>query len=247
MAKYLIRLDDIAPNMHWENYLRMKAVFLKLGIKPVLGVIPDNHDPELTRLPAPPVDFWREIREVQSLGWDIAMHGYQHLYVSDSPGILEMSPKSEFAGLPFEVQLQKLRSALAVFDGQGVRVQTFMAPSHTFDQNTLRALASIGITRITDGYWLFPFRYESILMVPQIMERPRALPVGVITFCLHLNSAKESFLREVEQFLEIHRKRFISFDAAVDFERTTMLNRLCGKGMAFVLRWSRTRRRLPAR
>jgi hypothetical protein len=149
MAKYLIRLDDIAPNMHWENYLR--------------------------------------------------------------------------------------------------RVQAFMAPSHTFDQNTLRALASIGITRVTDGYWLFPFRYEPVLMVPQIMERPRVLPVGVITFCLHLNSAKESFLREVEQFLETPQRRFISFDAAVDFEHTTMLNRLYGKGMALVLRWSRARRRLPAR
>ncbi len=48
---FLIRLDDIAENMNWSMMDRAANLFDKFRIKPVLGVIPNNEDPELLTLP----------------------------------------------------------------------------------------------------------------------------------------------------------------------------------------------------
>ena len=44
---YLIRLDDIAENMNWNLMQQAANLFDKYEIKPVLGVIPNNQDPEM--------------------------------------------------------------------------------------------------------------------------------------------------------------------------------------------------------
>ena len=43
----LIRLDDIAENMNWDLMEKSELLFEKYGVKPVLGVIPENKDNEL--------------------------------------------------------------------------------------------------------------------------------------------------------------------------------------------------------
>ena len=48
---YLIRMDDIAENMKWELMDEIEILFDKFGIKPVMGVIPYNKDPELLSYP----------------------------------------------------------------------------------------------------------------------------------------------------------------------------------------------------
>ena len=40
----LIRLDDIAENMNWDLMEKSELLFEKYGIKPILGVIPNNKD-----------------------------------------------------------------------------------------------------------------------------------------------------------------------------------------------------------
>ena len=47
----LIRLDDIAENMNWDLMKKSELLFEKYGIKPVLGVIPNNKDKELLSYP----------------------------------------------------------------------------------------------------------------------------------------------------------------------------------------------------
>ena len=47
----LIRIDDIAENMNWQLMNKCEILFNKYDIKPVLGVIPKNKDPELLRFP----------------------------------------------------------------------------------------------------------------------------------------------------------------------------------------------------
>ena len=42
----LIRLDDIAENMNWKLMDKCEKLFDSLNIKPLLGVIPFNKDPE---------------------------------------------------------------------------------------------------------------------------------------------------------------------------------------------------------
>ena len=48
---FLIRLDDIAENMNWDLMDKTTELFDKFKIKPVLGIIPNNNDPELLLYP----------------------------------------------------------------------------------------------------------------------------------------------------------------------------------------------------
>ena len=48
---FLIRLDDIAENMNWDMMEKVTNLFDKFKIKPVLGIIPNNKDPELLSYP----------------------------------------------------------------------------------------------------------------------------------------------------------------------------------------------------
>ena len=43
----LLRFDDIAQNMNWKFMNKCEVMFDKNNIKPLVGVIPNNKDPEL--------------------------------------------------------------------------------------------------------------------------------------------------------------------------------------------------------
>ena len=47
MTYYTFRLDDITDTMNWTNFLRLKAIFDKHGVKPLIGLVPDCKDPKL--------------------------------------------------------------------------------------------------------------------------------------------------------------------------------------------------------
>ena len=76
----ILRLDDIAPNMNWKMMNKVKNLFNKYNLKPIIGVIPNNEDIELKSYPECNFKFWDEIKNLQNQGWEIAMHGYRHLY-----------------------------------------------------------------------------------------------------------------------------------------------------------------------
>ena len=75
----LIRIDDIAENMNWPIMDKIEVLFDRYNIKPVMGVIPNNKDPELLKFPKE-VNFWKKVLDWQKKGWEISMHGYSHEY-----------------------------------------------------------------------------------------------------------------------------------------------------------------------
>jgi predicted deacetylase len=238
-GRYLVRLDDIAPNMNWEAYIRVKRLFDAFGVRPLIGVIPDNRDPELTVLHPYRADFWDEIREVQSRGWEIAMHGYQHVYDSFGTDLLGVRARSEFAGHDLDTQIEKLKEAKAIFDREKVKVDVFFAPSHTFDENTIHALKVIGITSISDGYCLFPFNAHGILFVPQLVGRPAAFPFGVYTSCHHLNHLSETDFSKLEKFVRRNHARILTYSQAMELVTDSRLNLLSGAVLKRVLQAKR--------
>lgn len=213
----MLRLDDIAPNMHWGNFEQLQARVDQRGIKPLIGVIPDNRDPELLCWPPTSKDFWHEIRTLQRKGWTVALHGYQHRYGSPHGGLLGVHRYSEFAGLSFALQREKLVKALGIFADHGIETDTFMAPGHGYDLTTLRALRDVGIRYVTDGYALFPFEQHHIVFVPQIVARPQSLrffPFGIFTTCVHLNEMNAADMSRLESFVDRNAARFIPFSDA---------------------------------
>ena len=233
-AAYLVRVDDIAPNMNWEAYRRAKALFEQYGVRPIIGVIPDNHDPELLRFPRSDGPFWDEIRSVQASGWEVAMHGFRHLYDSGGRNILGLRAPSEFANHPADLQLDRLRRAMTIFKTEGVPIRSFWAPSNTFDAKTIAALRELRVTSISAGYGLFPFRRGGLTWVPQLVSRPIAFPIGLHTSVHHLNGYSAVQFDRLERFLAAHHARVVSYDAALEMVRDHPLWRSVGS----VIRWS---------
>ena len=130
-AKYLLRLDDITENMNWELFMLFVAKIRQYKLKPILAVIPENQSEEFRHYPYRS-DFWELIRTLYHEGWEIAIHGYNHVYTTTDSGILGINKRSEFAGLTYNVQQLKIRKAIEIFKRNGIQPRTFIAPSHSF-------------------------------------------------------------------------------------------------------------------
>lgn len=206
----MIRLDDIAPDMNWERFYRAKEIFDQYKIRPLIGVVPDNKDKTLHK-EKPREDFWGIIRALQREGWVVAQHGTYHCYETKDSGILGINHFSEFAGLSYEVQLQKLQVGKQIMQENGIRTDIFMAPGHTYDKNTLKALAECGFRVITDGLSSKPYLEDGILCIPCRL-RGFKTPDGIDTVCLHTNLMDEQDMEELDAFCKENREVIRSFE-----------------------------------
>ena len=205
-ARYLFRLDDITPTMHWGRFWAIMTLFRRFKVRPLLGVVPDNLDPSL-RIEEPRSDFWSVLRQLRDEGLaEIAQHGYQHTLVP-RPGLpiigrrFGIKEMSEFAGDSFSSQLTRIDTGLRILEANGLATTFFMAPNHSFDLNTLRALRRCGFTAVSDGISLFPFSREGLTFVPQQLWRPIQFPCGTLTICLHSNELAPHDVSAIRRFL----------------------------------------------
>jgi predicted deacetylase len=214
-AKYLLRFDDVCPGMNWTAWREVQSALDANGVRPLVAIVPDNRDAFLNVAPARP-DFWEQARRWRSQGWTIGLHGYQHVYSTSEAGIIGRNRYSEFAGLGRDAQLAKMRAAMAIFAGQGVTPQAFVAPAHSFDEVTLEALAECGIRRISDGYSVLPnLDARGLLWIPQQLGRFRRMPVGIWTVCCHINAWTPEMVRRFARDLERFGKRIAGFEEIV--------------------------------
>lgn len=242
-AKYIFRLDDISENMNWDNFFCLEKIFDKYRIKPVIGVIPKNEDEELLKYPKCEFDFWEKIRELQNKkGWSVALHGYNHKYLTNDAGILNINNRSEFAGVPYKIQNKKIATGKEIFKKNKITIDAFMAPAHSFDHNTLKALENNDIGIITDGYTLYPYYYRNILFVPQLFSTPRKMLFGVFTWCLHPNVMKSKGIKRVERFIEENKENIISFSDSKKYVTNSYLNKAVGDLNKIVLNKLRSNR-----
>lgn len=210
MIKYLIRLDDACPTMDAAKWQRMENILDRYGVRPLAGVIPNNQDSKQI-ISAEDPNFWTKVNNWASKGWTIALHGYNHCYISDGgmEGLNPLWARSEFAGVPLEKQKEKIREGVKILRSHGVDPKYFFAPSHTFDQNTLEAVKSESSIRvISDTLALKPYRYREFYFIPQQSGHCIAFPFGVWTFCFHPNTMSEKAFNKLEAFLKKYKKRF---------------------------------------
>jgi hypothetical protein len=213
---YLFRMDDITPGMDWNRFWAIMQLFKRHQVKPLLGVVPDNRDPNLERCSRHP-RFWEILRNLaDNDAVDIAQHGYQHILVH-RPDTSILGPTfgvrkevTEFAGDPFYDQDFRIREGLRILQQHGISTSYWMAPNHSYDDTTLRALRHNGFTAISDGVALFPFLIDGLVFVPQTSWRPRWMPLGVHTICLHTNEITPQHVKELRVFLRrpFHFTRF---------------------------------------
>ena len=213
----LLRMDDISENMNWEFMDKCEMLFDNYNLKPLLGVIPANKDPELLKFPKNS-KFWDRINNWKKKGWEITMHGNNHLYTktSDKKDIFNYGGKSEFYGLDYSEQLDKIKNGLNEFKKRDISIRSFFAPNHIYDINTLKALKACGIKIIIDGYGLFPFYKHDLLFIPQLFYKEIFLPFGIQSTQIHLNYWADEDFKNFEKFIVKNHKKVISFDQALE-------------------------------
>jgi len=197
-VRVIFRLDDITPGMDWDKFNRVKDIFQKYSVVPLIGVVPDNRDATL-HVQDGCERFWEEINILQKHGWKIAQHGTYHQYVSESSGILGINPFSEFAGLPYEEQYEKIREGKHILEDNNIITDIFMAPGHTYDKNTIKALVCNGFNIITDGLYKKPYLFEGIIFIPCRLQGYKNRG-GLDTICLHTNFMSEKDIQYLEHF-----------------------------------------------
>lgn len=208
------RLDDITPDMNWDNFDRIRGLFGKYHVKPLLGVVPCNEDGSLSVRP-PREDFWEILKGLEEEGYCLSQHGYRHVYETKKSGLLGLNPFSEFAGLSYQAQLKKLKNGKEILQNHGIYVTIFMAPGHTYDRKTLKALRDCGFEYVSDGYGRRRYRWKGLNFIPSRQARP-ALEKGLDTICLHLNQMTEGDFKELESFLHENRKHVVDFGRLLD-------------------------------
>ncbi|MFO1496835.1 MAG: DUF2334 domain-containing protein [Verrucomicrobiota bacterium] len=214
-ARYLVRFDDICPTLNWEVWDPLESILEKLNIQPLLAVVPDNQDPALMVSP-PASDFWERVRGWQKKGWSIGLHGWQHVYRTAQPGLVGINPFSEFAGVEPSAQAEMIQRGHKVLQEHGIVPQLWIAPGHSFDRHTIKALLLSGIKILSDG--LFPFVATDpwgMTWIPQQLWRFRAMPMGTWTVCCHINSWTTRELRKFHDDCQRFHHRMSDLPQAV--------------------------------
>lgn len=211
MKRYILRLDDASPYFQSEKWIQMEQLLDKYKIYPIIGIIPDNKDPELIK-GSQDGDFWHRALNWQKKGWSIALHGYDHVYVNcNCKGLNPVHKKSEFVGLSITRQEEKIEKGFEILKSHGLNPTVFFAPSHTFDENTLLALKNktdisiISDTVASDVYYMKEFYF-----IPQQAGSVRRLPLKTLTFCYHPDNMNEAAFIKLEEFLKMYHGNFVS-------------------------------------
>lgn len=214
-----VRMDDITPRMDWENFERFRGLLKEYGVKPLVGIVPDNRDENLNKDKgaasnggSPEEHFWEQVRVWKSEGWTVALHGYQHVYTQKKGGCFPLNRFSEFAGLSLEQQKRMLEAGRDIFASHGIETDIFMAPAHSYDRNTLRALKELGFTKLTDGFGTKPYKRGGIIFYPISFRLSSSMKKkkGVTTMVVHTNTMKDSDFDRCRSIFR--RSETISYD-----------------------------------
>ena len=205
MKRLLIRLDDACEYLNLANWERIESLLDLCGVKPLVGIIPSCNDSQLKEYGYCDI-FWNSIvKRWISKGWEIALHGFDHCYISKSGGVNPVNNRSEFAGVDLETQKKKIKEGIKIFKSHGIETKVFFAPSHTFDINTLTALKEESDIRIISDTIATDIYYENdFVFVPEQSGKVRYLPFKTVTFCYHPNTMKNKDFIKLERFLKKH-------------------------------------------
>lgn len=229
--KILIRFDDICPTMNYEQWNKADEILQKYKIKPLLGIIPECKDPEL-QIEDAHQDFWDYMKKLQKRGYTLAMHGCFHLYDTNSRGIVNGGNRSEFAGHSYEIQYKKIAYGKKKLEEHGISTDIFFAPSHSYDKNTLKALAANGFRYISDGKSRKAFIRNGIICIPcRFGGCPGIRKNGYYTAVFHahewVRADKVYGYEELINLCDKCHEDIVSFDEYVKRKTGSYIGQLC--------------------
>lgn len=213
-AQYLLRIDDLCSGVHARRWERLRLLIEEFNIRPILAVVPENQDRTL-EASTPDPKFWHWMRTLQAAGATVAVHGYRHLCSSNGRSFPGLHAETEFAGVALDVQRDRITRGLEILRGHGLDPKLWVAPKHTFDWNTLRALRESGLPYLSDGLARVPFRRGGVTWIPMQFWAPVAKTEGLWTICMHPNTTLRTNFEQLRNFLRRFAHQFTSFDRVV--------------------------------
>ncbi len=223
---YYLRLDDACERRDIKKWDRMEKLLDKYEIKPLVGIIPSCQDPMMEKYDFDN-EFWNKVEGWIKKGWICALHGFDHVFITDEGGINPVNRKSEFAGVPLDQQKEKIKTGIRIMNSHGLNPKVFFAPAHTFDDNTLKALKEESDIRIiSDTISNKPYFEKEFTFVPQQSGRVRKLPFNTVTFCYHPNIIDESSLKELENFIVKHKHNFKPFGLIESRRKLSIIDKI---------------------
>jgi len=239
MTYYILRFDDINPKMNWENFYKVKSVVNKYNIKSILGVVPKCDDSEISKFPENK-KYISQLQMMKSSGDLIAQHGYRHITDSKNRGLYGNERRSEFAGLDYKTQYERIEKGKRILVNNELWQPIFMAPVHTFDNTTMKVLRKLNFKLITDGFSRYPYEFYGIKMIPQIssMPLPRYLPL-ISQLCIHINNLSDDKLKNLISFIEKNNNLFINPIDALEFERNSIFSKFENKIISYLIKAKR--------
>ena len=244
MTYYIIRFDDINPKMNWVRFNKLKSIINKYKIKSILGVVPKCEDKEISKFPEYE-NYFIDLQKMKLEGDFIAQHGYTHIPDSRNKGLFGNEKKSEFAGLDYRTQYERINNGKKILIENKLWQPIFMAPHHTFDDTTLKVLKKLDFKLITDGFARYPYELKGIKLIPQLsaMPLPTFLPL-ISQLCIHINNLNNEELKYLINFIEKNNHLFISPLDALKFEKNNLLFRLENKIIEFLIRFYRNLKKI---
>ena len=220
MKRILLRIDDICTTMDFNQFQKAMELMDKYGVKPLLGVIPDCKDPEL-QIEQAHADFWGFVKNLQDKGYTIAMHGFIHVFDNHARGIVVKRWDSEFAGHPYEIQLDKIRKGKEILESNGIYTDIFFAPGHSYDENTLKALSVCGFKYMSDGLSAKPYNWHGITCIPARSAGMPRLTFGTThTAVFHIHEwrrdDKKYCQRQFNDLIKNHGKEILPWERFID-------------------------------
>lgn len=214
--KCAVRFDDVCPTMNWEQFNRAINLMDKYNIKPLLGIIPDNRDPEQI-IDDENEAFWNEMLKLQRRGYSIALHGCYHVYDNVERGMITPWEKkgTEFAGHSYENQYEKIKVGKQILESHGIQTDIFFAPAHSYDRVTLRALYDNGFRYVSDGKSKRPYMQGGIKCIPcRTFAVPKVRRNGVYIAVCHSSrwgEYPENYQR-LEKFCDRYAEYMVPFE-----------------------------------
>jgi len=214
--KIAIRLDDICDTMNWTNFNKVMDICEKYNVKPLLGIVPINKDKKLM-IESPNNGFYSQMLKLQQDGVIFAQHGYDHVYTNKNGGILKLNKQSDFVGKPLETQMEFIAKGKSMLEDNGINTDIYMAPSHSYDKNTIIALKKLGFKYVTDGYTNFNYVWKGLIFVPCkntfVLKRKDK---GLITLCLHINTMNNKDMEQFEKTLNDNKDCLMNYSDIIN-------------------------------
>ncbi|RAP33712.1 hypothetical protein DID75_01425 [Candidatus Marinamargulisbacteria bacterium SCGC AG-410-N11] len=208
--RYILRLDDACPTSNWKSWELIETICDSSGIKPLVGVIPNNKSKNLIFQP-PITGFWSQVRAWQHKGWTIGLHGYDHTISTKQGGLVPVHLKSEFAGLNIDQQKEKILNGTAIFKRHKINTTIFIAPANSFDQVTCDVLSRYTTIRmINAGISYYPFKRYNLVWIPYQLSQFSKKKFGVWTFTINPNIMTTSQIEMLSDFCHLYAHQFVS-------------------------------------